>query len=82
MTDRDSNDEPDGSEPYDPRPESAMGGASDSGASGGDPASSPAMAREHRPALPDQVPGDAAIERRHHRENREYTGPERRMAAH
>jgi hypothetical protein len=56
-----------------------MGGASDSGAHGRHPASSPAMAREHRPAGPDDVPGDAAIERRRHLDPG-YRGPERRLA--
>ena len=60
-------------------PESAMGGAADAGAHGRHPASAPAMAREHRPASPEDVPGDAAIERRHHLDP-EYRGPERRLA--
>jgi hypothetical protein len=37
------------------------------------------MKEEHRPAGPDQVPGDAAIERRHGADP-SYTGPERRLA--
>jgi len=65
--------------PEGPPPESGMGGASDSGAQGGHPASAPAMAREHRPAGPEDVPGDAAIERRH-RPDPNYRGPERRVA--
>lgn len=65
--------------PAGPAPESAMGGAGDFGAHGGHPASSPAMKQEHRPAEPDQVPGDAAIERRH-RLDPGYKGPERRLA--
>ena len=65
--------------PAGPPPESAMGGASDSGAHGGHQASSPAIKREHRPAEPDRVPGDPAIERRH-RFDPDYTGPERRLA--
>jgi hypothetical protein len=59
--------------------ESAEGGAGDFGAHGGHQASSPAIEREHRPAGPDQVPGDAGIERRHGVDPR-YTGPERRLA--
>ena len=59
--------------------ESAMGGAGDFGAHGGHQASSPAMKEEHRPAGPDQVPGDAAIERRRGPDP-SYTGPERRLA--
>jgi hypothetical protein len=65
--------------PDDVLPESAMGGAADAGAHGRHPASAPAMAREHRPAGPEDVPGDAAIERRHHLDP-EYRGPERRLA--
>lgn len=65
--------------PDDVLPESAMGGAADAGAHGRHPASSPAMAREHRPAGPEDVPGDAAIERRHHLDP-QYRGPERRLA--
>jgi hypothetical protein len=55
-------------------PESAMGGSSDAGAHGVHPASA---ARVPDP-LPDDVPGDAAIERRHHRDPN-YNGPERRI---
>ena len=62
-----------------PLPESAMGGAADAGAHGLHPASAPAMKREHRPAGPDDVPGDAAIERRHGADPA-YRGPERRLA--
>jgi hypothetical protein len=64
--------------PGGPAPESAMGGASDMGAHGRHPASSPAAAREHRSAEPEAVPGDAAIERRR-RQDPAYTGPERRI---
>ena len=67
-------------DPSDPLPESGMGGAADAGASGGHPASAPVLAQEHRPAAPDDVPGDAAIERRH-RHDPSYRGPERRIAA-
>jgi hypothetical protein len=67
-------------DPREPLPESAMGGASDSGAHGGHPASSPAAAREHRSPRPEDAPGDAAIERRHRRDQF-YSGPERRIAA-
>jgi hypothetical protein len=55
-------------------PESAMGGASDSGAHGSHPASA---ARVPHP-LPDEALGDAAIERRHHHDPN-YNGPERRI---
>jgi hypothetical protein len=64
----------------DPLPESAMGGASDSGAHGRHPASSPQAAREHRSPHPEDAPGDAAIERRR-RLDPSYSGPERRIAA-
>jgi hypothetical protein len=64
--------------PNDPLPESAMGGASDSGAHGGHPASRTRI--EDRSPLPDDVPGDAAIERRHHHDS-SYSGPERRVGA-
>ena len=66
-------------EPVGPPPESGMGGASDMGAHGRHPASAPEMARERRPADPDAVPGDAAIERRRARDPA-YSGPERRIA--
>jgi hypothetical protein len=59
-------------------PESAMGGASDAGAHGLHPASAAKL--EGRSALPDDVPGDAAIERRRHRDP-DYDGPERRIGA-
>jgi hypothetical protein len=58
-------------------PESAMGGASDAGAHGKHPASA---AKVEGSPLPDDVPGDAAIERRHHRDPN-YSGPERRIGA-
>lgn len=61
-------------------PESAMGGAGDSGAHGHHPASSPAIRREGRPARPEEDPGDASIERRHR--DLEYRGPDRRISAH
>ena len=64
----------------DPAPESGMGGAADFGAHGGHPASSPEAARERRPAEPERVPGDAAIERRRHHDPG-YQGPERRVGA-
>ena len=57
-------------------PESGMGGSSDAGAHGLHPASAAKL--EHRSPLPDDVPGDAAIERRHHRDPN-YNGPERRL---
>ena len=60
----------------DTRPESAMGGASDAGAHGKHPAS--AVKLEGRSPLPDDAPGDAAIERRHHPDP-SYQGPERRI---
>lgn len=62
-----------------PAPESGMGGAGDSGAHGRHPASSPALSREHRGAGPEDVPGDAAIERRRGADPA-YQGPERRLA--
>jgi hypothetical protein len=61
----------------DPLPESAMGGASDAGAHGKHPASA---ARLEGSPLPDDVPGDAAVERRHHHDSN-YSGPERRVGA-
>ena len=60
-------------------PESAMGGASDSGAHGTHPASSLNLTREYRSPSPGDEPGDAAIERRHHT-SPDYHGPERRIA--
>jgi hypothetical protein len=60
----------------DPLPESGMGGASDSGAHGKHPASAAKL--EHRSARPEDVPGDAAIERRRQRDPN-YNGPERRI---
>lgn len=62
----------------DPLPKSAMGGASDSGAHGKHPASGVKL--EDRSARPEDAPGDAAIERRRHRDPN-YSGPERRIAA-
>jgi hypothetical protein len=59
-------------------PESAMGGASDAGAHGKHPASAARV--EDRSPLPDDAPGDAAIERRRHRDSN-YEGPERRVGA-
>jgi hypothetical protein len=56
-------------------PESGMGGASDAGAHGKHPASA---AKVEGSPLPDDVLGDAAVERRHHRDAN-YSGPERRM---
>jgi hypothetical protein len=55
-------------------PESGMGGAADAGAHGTHPASA---GRVKNP-LPEEATGDAAIERRHHRDSG-YQGPERRM---
>jgi hypothetical protein len=57
-------------------PESAMGGASDAGAHGLHPASAASVPNP----LPDEAPGDAAIERRHHHDDG-YQGPERRVGA-
>jgi hypothetical protein len=59
-------------------PESGMGGASDSGAHGGHPASAAKL--DPRSVRPEDAPGDAAIERRHHRDSN-YAGPERRIGA-
>ena len=67
------------SEQFDPRPEGAMGGANDAGAGDGHPISSGEAAREGRSPLPDEAPGDAAIERRH-RADPAYAGAERRIA--
>jgi hypothetical protein len=67
------------SEGFDPRPESAMGGTGDMGAHGRHQASSPEAAREGRSPRPEDAPGDAPIERRHHHDEA-YTGPERRVA--
>ena len=61
-----------------PPPESAMGGASDFGAHGGHQASAPVLKQEGRPAGPEDVPGDAAIERRRGPDPA-YAGPERRL---
>jgi len=58
-------------------PESGMGGASDAGAHGVHPASA---AHLERSPLPEDVPGDAAIERRRHRDVN-YAGLERRIAS-
>ena len=66
-------------EHFDPLPEGAMGGASGAGAGGGHPVASGEAAREGRSPLPDEVPGDSAIERRHHIDPA-YAGPERRIA--
>jgi hypothetical protein len=64
----------------DPRlPESGMGGASDMGAAGGHPASRVDAMREGLSPYPLEGPGDADIERRH-RQDPNYTGPERRIA--
>jgi hypothetical protein len=62
---------------HEPLPESAMGGASDAGAHGTHPASG---AKLDRSPLPDDVPGDAAIERRR-QQDPNYTGPERRVGS-
>ncbi len=68
------------SNPEDARlPESAMGGASDFGAHGGHPAAHPEQRLEGRSPNPDDVPGDAAYERRRHQDP-SYSGPERRLA--
>lgn len=56
-----------------PAPESAMGGAGDSGAHGRHPASNPDAA-----PLPEPAAGDAAIERCHGK-LLTYHGPERRQ---
>lgn len=61
-------------QPFDPRPESAMGGSSDAGAHGRHPASVPGVP----PLPPDEPIGDAEIERRHHHDPH-YAGPERRI---
>jgi hypothetical protein len=63
---------------FDPRPESATGGASDSGAHGRHPASSPEIKLEGRSPHPEDDPGDSSLERRHR--DMEFRGPERRIA--
>lgn len=63
--------------PGDPLPESGMGGASDAGAHGKHPASAAKL--DETSARPEDAPGDAAIERRHG-VDRNYSGPERRIA--
>ncbi len=63
-------------DPNDPLPESGMGGASDAGAHGKHPASAAKL--EQSSARPEDVPGDAAIERRHGQDG-SYNGPERRI---
>jgi hypothetical protein len=60
------------------RPESGMGGASDSGAHGKHPASAAKL--DPQAAHPENAPGDAAYERRR-RSNEDYRGPERRVGA-
>jgi hypothetical protein len=67
-----------GQDDGDDLPESGMGGASDSGAHGGHPASALGLTREHRSPLPERAPGDAPIERRR-RAQPDYAGPERRI---
>jgi hypothetical protein len=62
--------------PNEALPESGMGGASDAGAHGMHPAS----AAQVKHPLPDEAPGDAAIERRRHHDAN-YRGPERRIGA-
>lgn len=62
--------------PGEPLPESALGGASDAGAHGKHPASGAKL--EQGSARPEDALGDAAIERRHRRETN-YDGPERRL---
>jgi hypothetical protein len=71
------NDRPE-TESSSPPPESGMGGASDFGAHGRHPASAPDLHREGRSTAPEDVPGDAAIERRRALDP-DYTGPERRQ---
>ena len=60
-------------------PESAMGGASDMGAHGRHPVSSPALKHEHLPVDPDAALGDAPVERRRGADPN-YKGEERRIA--
>jgi hypothetical protein len=61
-----------------PLPESGMGGASDAGAHGKHPASAAKLT--DRSPLPEDAPGDAAIERRRSHDPN-YNGPERRAGA-
>ena len=77
MPRRDESSKP-GQDGGDDLPESGMGGASDSGAHGGHPASPLGLTREHRSPLPARAPGDAPIERRRHAQP-DYAGPERRI---
>ena len=63
--------------PNEPLPESGMGGASDAGAHGKHPASAAKL--DPATARPENAPGDAAVERRQ-RLDRNYSGPERRLA--
>ncbi|HEU4699332.1 MAG TPA: hypothetical protein VFS40_09135, partial [Gemmatimonadales bacterium] len=58
----------------DARPDSAMGGASDAGAHGRHPASTPGG------SMPGHPIGDSIVERRHHTNDAIYNGPERRQA--
>ena len=62
-----------------PSPESGMGGASDSGAHGRHPISSPALKHEGLPVDPDAALGDAPLERRRGPDP-SYRGEERRIA--
>ena len=63
----------------DSTPESALGGASDMGAHGRHPVSSPALKHEHLPVDPEAALGDAPVERRR-RADPSYSGEERRIA--
>ena len=65
-----------GTDRNDDLPESGMGGGSDAGAHGRHPASAAKL--DPRLARPEDAPGDAAIERRHHHDSN-YTGSERRI---
>jgi hypothetical protein len=62
-----------------PLPESGMGGASDMGAHGRHPISSPALKHEGLPVDPEAALGDAPIERRRGHDP-SYRGAERRIA--
>jgi hypothetical protein len=67
-----------GTDRDDSLPESGMGGAAVAGAHGKHPAAGAKLGA--RLAGPEDAPGDAAIERRHHHDPK-YAGPERRIGA-
>ena len=64
---------------FHPEPTRRSGPAPESAAGGAHPDSTPALPGEYRAAGPEDVPGDAAIERRRGADPT-YQGPERRLA--